>query len=715
MVDAHDDHRGFLIDWIKEFAKRYEEVAVITVGKGIFELPSNVRVYSLGKEAGVSKIVQAIRFYWYLTQLAPQADSIFAHASPIFVIAGYAVSGFLGKPIYLWYAHKSITFKLRVAEFLADGIFTSTPEGFRLPSQKVFCVGQGIDMKRFSPGDSPARLDSIIAVGRLSSVKQHEIIIRTVAELKNMGREFTLTIIGASTLPSDVSYERHLKELVKELNLEALVSFLGKISNADLPAHYRAHQFYINVGKTGSLDKTIIEAMACGCIPLSSNDSARKILPAELVILNENPESIARQILNVQAHSIPESLVEYAVKHHSLAGLAEKIKGIMVGIIPEPRVIIAGYAYIRENYFRTFDFFPSGSQLAFILPRKWPIKKGKAVYYPPHRGNVYPTATFFHHSDYSIIGGLLKGWMPLIPFKLFRLKEFDVFYNCNEPTLLSTLYNTLWAKLFGMKVVLFSWENVSFDKKFKGFSGYVHRLILNTNLTCATGIICGNEKCREIFKRLTDKPLAVIPLSGVDTEFFKPSSGLVKDSGQAYLFAGSISYRKGIETMLAAFKKVLAEIPEARLQIVGSGEYESVMLERIKVLGLEESSTVYSWVDHNKLLELFQSADVFLYPSIAYKGWEEQFGYSMAEASLCGLPIIATRSGSISELVEDGKTGIIVEEKNSDELASAMIRLGASPALRFSMGQAGRHYIAEKFSYQAVSGKFYAFFKQIYG
>jgi hypothetical protein len=65
-VDEDDDLLGFFVGWIREFAKNFEKVFVITLAKGKYDLPSNVEVYSLGKERGDSKFVQLFRFYKYL-------------------------------------------------------------------------------------------------------------------------------------------------------------------------------------------------------------------------------------------------------------------------------------------------------------------------------------------------------------------------------------------------------------------------------------------------------------------------------------------------------------------------------------------------------------------------------------------------------------------------------------------------------------------------
>ena len=219
------------------------------------------------------------------------------------------------------------------------------------------------------------------------------------------------------------------------------------------------------------------------------------------------------------------------------------------------KILIAGYPYIRENYLNTFKFYPEKDKVFFLLPKIWKIKKGKVIFKPPEEPNIFKTPAFFYHSLYPIIGGSLKGWMPAIPlFLLKNRKRFDLVYNCSEPVLLTTLYNSLWIKFFGLKNIIFSWENISYNQKFKGISYLIKKMILKLNILFCDGIICGNKKGFEIFRKITKKPMSIIPMSGVDTNFFTPPDKNGKDrrfkdinlNGKiVFTFAGAID-RKSV-------------------------------------------------------------------------------------------------------------------------------------------------------------------------
>ncbi|MEK7064747.1 MAG: glycosyltransferase family 4 protein, partial [Patescibacteria group bacterium] len=288
-----------------------------------------------------------------------------------------------------------------------------------------------------------------------------------------------------------------------------------------------------------------------------------------------------------------------------------------------------------------------------------------------------------------------------------------------EPILLTTLYQAFWSKFFGLKHVIFTWENISYDNKFKGPNLLFKKIIIKLNLLLSDGIICGNRKAEAIFKQLTSKPIAAIPLSGVDADFFHKvnADNFLENHGLkekfVFSFAGAIGYRKGIHNLIRAFKKTLFLLPNAHLVIAGTGEYDKDISELITELGLGGNITRIPWLNPAGLRELLSASHVFLYPSISYGGWEEQFGYSMAEASLVELPVISTSSGSIGDVVIDGETGLLVKPDDEIGLEEAMIKLGLDRELRIKMGQAGRQYVIDNFAYKIIAGKFYEFFKKI--
>lgn len=274
-VDSGDSDLGFFVRWTQEFAKHAEHIEIICLKEGKHALPANVRVHSLGKKradmiyhtSAWQRAKYAVRFWTLIWKLRNDCDAVFVHMNPEYVVLGGLLWRVGGKRIALWYTHKSVDLKLRIAELLADVIFTASKESFRLKSEKVRVMGHGIDTEFFSPDPSAVRGDWMLSVGRLMPSKRHDLAIQRAAQ---EGR--TLRIAGEGP-------ERaHLEALARQMH--ASVQFLGALTQAQLRDEYRTAAYFIHTSETGSLDKVVLEALACG-LSIVTNDPALKLLEHE--------------------------------------------------------------------------------------------------------------------------------------------------------------------------------------------------------------------------------------------------------------------------------------------------------------------------------------------------------------------------------------------------------------------------------------------------
>ena len=233
-----------------------------------------------------------------------------------------------------WYAHGSVSWKLQLAEKLASTIVTSSKKGFRLPSKKLVVVGQGIDIEKFKPIENHLLEDKLklVTVGRISPTKDYESMIKAVDILNNQGiDDIQLKIIGAPGLKEQQVYLENLQQMVIAMRLEGKVVFLGSITNSKIPAYLQQSDIFLNFSSTGSLDKAILEAMACGCVCLTSNEAFSEVLPAQLVVKRDQPRQLAEKIrwlknLNdLELDKLKQNLRQIVVKNHNLDNLVKKI------------------------------------------------------------------------------------------------------------------------------------------------------------------------------------------------------------------------------------------------------------------------------------------------------------------------------------------------------------------------------------------------------
>lgn len=365
-VDESDDVLGFMTGWIEEFSRQTEKITTICLYKGEYYLPENVSVLSLGKEslnpkaqglkleASSQKIFLRLRYVWnfyrYIWQERNNYDAVFVHMNYEYVILGWIFWKLFGKKIGLWYAHGHVPFFLRLAEKMTDIVFTSTKSGFRIESDKKKVVGQGISLGKFKTINylalpDLAKLDKlktknfsfkIVSVGRISPVKDYEILIKSVEILKKemLEKSFEVEIAGSAGTSEQETYFEKLKKDVLDKKIDNCFRFVGSIPNKDIPQFLTKADLFVNMSRTGSLDKAILEAMASGVIILTPNEALKEVLgdlSGSLMFEKGDSRALAdkiKMIMNMgdaERIDLGNKLRGIVERDHSLPALIKKI------------------------------------------------------------------------------------------------------------------------------------------------------------------------------------------------------------------------------------------------------------------------------------------------------------------------------------------------------------------------------------------------------
>jgi glycosyltransferase involved in cell wall biosynthesis len=241
----------------------------------------------------------------------------------IYVILGAPFWRAAGKKIGLWYMHGSISNTLRIAEKFSQYIFTGSPESFRLESKKVFITGHGIDTVLFTPLEVSKDID-LITVGRLSESKN---LFKTVDILKEIRKKIdvSLTIVGTSVTEKEKNYEQDLFEHIKKQGLKGEVNFAGRVSQFELPALLNRAKVFVTTAQNGSLDKAILEAMACGLLVISMAPGSVS-LPLGIAQTNNTADFITQlECVLKSGVFIKKEYVGFVKKNHSIQTLIPKI------------------------------------------------------------------------------------------------------------------------------------------------------------------------------------------------------------------------------------------------------------------------------------------------------------------------------------------------------------------------------------------------------
>lgn len=168
-----------------------------------------------------------------------------------------------------------------------------------------------------------------------------------------------------------------------------------------------------------------------------------------------------------------------------------------------------------------------------------------------------------------------------------------------------------------------------------------------------------------------------------------PDPGMGKHESDFALFAGRLSPEKGLHTLLSAWK----QLKGIALKIIGDGllmEEARTFVERKGLDGVE----FLGRRSREEVLRLMWEARALIFPSESYEG----FPLTIAEAFACGLPMIASRLGAMAEIVEDGRTGLLFEPGNPEDLAEKVRWAWAHPEELKEMGQEARQEYEEKYT-----------------
>lgn len=260
-VDKNDSVLGFFHTWIEEFSKNCKEIIVICLEEGEHSLPSNVRVLSLGKEEGVSRLKYLKRFYKYIWQERNNYDAVFVHMNPEYVVLGGGLWHKWDKKVALWYTHREKDIKLKLATSIADVIFTASKEGFTHKSSKVLVVGHGINPDKFPviPTDFTQAI-RILHLGRITRIKNIDVILRAAKHLIDAQVSIAeVRMAGAPITSDDQVYKKELVALAKRLGITDLLNW--DESGRD-EGTFNTSTVSINAAPDGGMDKAVLGSLA---------------------------------------------------------------------------------------------------------------------------------------------------------------------------------------------------------------------------------------------------------------------------------------------------------------------------------------------------------------------------------------------------------------------------------------------------------------------
>ena len=283
------------------------------------------------------------------------------------------------------------------------------------------------------------------------------------------------------------------------------------------------------------------------------------------------------------------------------------------------------------------------------------------------------------------------------------------------------------ARLFGRKAVVQThgldiiYANALYQFLCVRWVRYCDRIVANSRYTAS---LANN-------KGVPKEAIVIIP-PGVDSQRFgsrvdvaAAKSKLGLEAREIILFVGRLAKRKGIKEFIEkSFVNIVREIPEVCFVIVGDNPMESLthrddVLSEIKAavvqLRLQDHVRVLGAVSDEQLAELYQMADVAVLPALASREDVEGFGIVLLEAAAAAKPTVATRVGGISDAIEDGKSGILVEPGDYTGISKSIIDLLMNDETKSALGEYAQTRARQEFGWQPIVEKYEALLHTLTG
>ncbi len=180
----------------------------------------------------------------------------------------------------------------------------------------------------------------------------------------------------------------------------------------------------------------------------------------------------------------------------------------------------------------------------------------------------------------------------------------------------------------------------------------------------------------------------------VDPDFFCPGETKAEAGSRPLRLvgAGSLIWRKGFEYAIRAVAQLRDRGVATRLELVGEGRDRQRLLFAIDDLGLTDRVVLAGKKSPQELRESLCQSDVFLLPSLS-----EGISNAALEAMACGLPVVASDCGGMSEAIADRRDGLLVPPCDADAIVAAVERLVGDAALRARLGRAARERVEKDF------------------
>ncbi|MBI2265736.1 MAG: glycosyltransferase, partial [Armatimonadetes bacterium] len=603
---------------------------------------------------------------------------------------------------------------------------------------KVTVICHGLDLSQYEnlPGRRKKRedlgqaQDAIIlgAVGRLENQKGHQYLLCALPQVVSRFPKVQLIVAG------DGAKRRHLEKLASRLGIRRNVHFLG--FREDIPEILSALDLLVVPSLTEGFGMSLLEGMASrlptvaskvGGIPDVAEDQSATLLvpPGD----SEALASAIREILedDVQRKAMGEAGYQRVVKYFQLKDMLEATSSLYERLSREktgsPGAVVASperslkptprawktlhlttidstaYCFLR-SWFRTLK--DQGHEVSLCCTAgnfgKFLEKEGVRLIHVPIARRIH----------------LLQDLLSL--FRLLTLMRSERFDIVHTHTSKAGFLGRLAARLSGVPLVLHTIHDLARNSTrnplLKGFYGLLERIAARWADHIVTVSYANKDEICRI--RLFPETKLTVVREGIDMDQYRATVSREEKRRQLGLspdvplvgMVGRLEPPKGHTYLLKAVPQVLREAQDAHFLIVGQGYLRSSLEKEARKLRIDHRVHFLGY--REDMWEILCALDLFVLPSL----WEG-LGIVLLEAMAFRLPIVSTRVGGIVDVVLHGETGLMVEARDPESLAQAIIELLKDRERARLMGEKGYQRVVAEFKDRTANEQMLALYEKL--
>ena len=350
-------------------------------------------------------------------------------------------------------------------------------------------------------------------------------------------------------------------------------------------------------------------------------------------------------------------------------GLLERIKGPEVIVFTSAQGNTAEY---DQKWFKEFGIQVIRDRSKILLPSMRVVKRAKEI-------------VRLHNIEVIVFGAAAPLALMAPALRKSGVKRIIALTHGHE---------VWWAKIFPFNLAM---KRIG--------SGVDHLTYL--------GEFTRNAIAQSLTKKSADAMVKIAP--GIDTAHFIPQPDsmhkritLGLENKKIIISVGRLVHRKGQDKLIEAMPQILQKVPNAHLLLVGEGPYRSHLEKLANKLSMNHNITFAGRILYNNLPSYLSAADLFAMPSRSrFFGLEvEGLGIVYLEASSCGIPVVAGKSGGAPDAVIEGVTGLCVDGTDINQIANAVIDICGDAKRASNMGAAGRNWIVDQWRWEIWSNEF---------